>query len=67
MRERRGKEERVRGGLQERGMTPLFSLGSSHVKEVRDSFFYHFFREVKERDTLAVDSRGEPIDLNVFL
>ena len=48
-------------------MTPLFSLGSSHVKVVGTVFLIFFFREVKDKDTLAVDSRGEPIDLTVFL
>ena len=36
-------------------------------KSSGDSFVIVFFREVKERDTLAVDSRSEPIDLNVLI
>ena len=48
-------------------MTPSISLGSSHVKVVGTVFLVVFFREVKEKDTFAVDFRGEPIDLNVFL
>jgi len=46
---------------------PLFSLGSSHLKVVGTVYLKHFFREVKEIYMLAVDSRGEPIDVNIFL
>ena len=57
---------RGRGAYKREGWPPssrwLFTWKSSG-----ESFFYYFFREVKERDTLAVDSRAEPIDLNVFL
>ena len=63
----REREREGRGGLQERGMTPPLLVGLFTCKSSGDSFFDYFFREVKERDTLAVDSRGEPIYLNVFL
>ena len=62
-----GEGGRVEGAYRREGWPPPFSLGSSHVKEVGTVFLVFFLREVKERNTLAVDSRGEPIDLNVFL
>jgi hypothetical protein len=48
-------------------MTPPLLVGLFTCKSSGNSFFGFFFREVKERDTLAVDSRSELIDLNVFL
>ena len=46
---------------------PLLLLDSSHVTVVGTVFLIYELKEVKENDTFAVDSRGEPIDLNVFL